>query len=153
SNRYAQMVQQAVGEKDWTSADAMLKVGLDYAPSDAPLLNLSDQVKRELKREQDAQLIAQLQNKLREATPNLKTLADFDKVRDDMNKLHNLNPGDSVIQKMNDPLKAALGNALASAAQQKRWEDAEKSLYTYSHLLALPDLLAQRQTLSQAEVT
>ncbi len=153
SNRYAVMVQQAVGDKDYVAANDMLKVGLDYAPSDALLLNLSDQVKRELKREQDAQLIAQLQTKLREATPGLRTLADFDKVRDDMNKLHNLNPGDSVIQKMNDPLKTALSNALATAAQQKRWEDAEKSLYTYSHLLALPDLLAQRQTLSQAEVT
>lgn len=152
SNRYAQMVQQAVGDKDWATAAGMLKVGLDYAPNDAPLLNLSDLVKRELKREQDAQLIAQLQGKLRDAAPGLKTLGDFDKVRDDMNKLHNLNPGDATIAKLNDPLKTALGNAINIAGQQKRWEDAEKTLYTYSHLLAVPDLLAQRQALSQAEV-
>jgi serine/threonine protein kinase len=152
AHSYAQMVQQSVNGKDWTQANDILKVGLDYAPSDAPLLNLQDQVKRELKREQDAQLVAQLETKLRDATPNLKTLADFDKVREDMGKLHNLNPGDSVIQRMNDPLKTALSSSLANAAQQKRWDDAEKSLYTYSHLLAVPDLLAQRQSLNQAEV-
>jgi serine/threonine protein kinase len=152
AHSYAQMVQQSVNDKDFSGADDILKVGLDYAPSDAPLLNLQDQVKRELKREQDAQLVAQLEGKLRDALPGLKSLADFEKVREDMGKLHNLNPGDAVIQKMNDPLKSALSSALANAAQQKRWDDAEKSLYTYSHLLVVPDLLAQRQSLNQAEV-
>ncbi|HEX2668741.1 MAG TPA: SUMF1/EgtB/PvdO family nonheme iron enzyme, partial [Gammaproteobacteria bacterium] len=153
TNRYAQMVQQAVNEKDWAGANDMLKVALDYSSSDAQLLDLSDTVKRELKHQQDAQLIAQLQGRLRDAAPNLKTLGDFDKIRDDMNKLHNLNPGDATLQRMNDPLKAALATALATASAQKRWDDAEKTLYTYSHLLALPDLLTQRQSLSQAEVT
>jgi serine/threonine protein kinase len=153
AHSYAQMVQQAVGDKDFVNANNILKVGLDYSPTDAPLLNLEDTVKRELKREQDAQLVAQLETRLKEAAPGLHTLGDFDKVRDDMTKLHNLNPGDAVIQRLNDPLKSALAGALGTAAQQKRWDDAEKSLYTYSHLLAMPDLLAQRQSLSQAEVT
>jgi serine/threonine protein kinase len=152
AHSYAQMVQAQVGDKDYVAANDVLKVGLGYAPSDASLLNLQDTVKRELKREQDAQLVAQLESKLREATPNLKSLADFDKVREDMGKLHVLNPGDPVIQRMNDPLKSALSASLANAAQQKRWDDAEKALYTYSHLLAVPDLLAQRQSLNQAEV-
>ena len=152
AHSYAQMVQQQVNDKDYAAANTVLKVGLDYAPTDASLLNLQDTVKRELKREQDAQLVAQLEGKLRDAAPSLKTLGDFEKVREDMNKLHNLNPGDTAIQKLNDPLKAALSAALANAAQQKRWDDAEKSLYTYSHLLAVPDLLAQRQSLNQAEV-
>lgn len=152
SQEYATMVQQNVNSKDYATANDVLKVGLDYAPKDASLLNLSDQVKRELKREQDAQLIAQLETKLKEATPGLHTLADFAKVRDDMSKLHSLNPGDAVIQRMNDPLKAALASALSANAQQKNWDEAEKTLYTYSHLLALPDLLTQRQALSQSEV-
>ena len=153
SQKYAQMVQQDVNQKDYATANDVLKVGLDYAPSDASLLDLSDQVKRELKREQDAQLIAQLETKLREAAPSLHTLADFAKVRDDINKLHNLNPGDPAIQRLNDPLKAALASALSADAQQKNWEEAEKTLYTYSHLLPLPELLAQRQSLGQAEVS
>jgi serine/threonine protein kinase len=152
AHSYAQMVQQSVGDRDYVAANNILKVGLDYAPSDAPLLNLEDTVRRELKREQDAQLVAQLETRLKDAAPGLHTLADFDKVRDDMAKLHNLNPGDATIQRLNDPLKSALAGAVTSAAQQKRWDDAEKALYTYSHLLALPDLLAERQTLSQAEV-
>ena len=153
ANRYAQMVQSSVEQKDWTNADAVLKVGLDYAPNESSLLDLEDVVKRELKRQQDAQLIAQLENRLKEALPGLHILADFDKVRDEMLKLHNLNPSDSAIQRMNDLLKTALGSALASAAQQKRWDDAEKALYSYSHLLAMPDLLEERQTLSQAEIS
>ena len=153
ANRYAQMVQSSVGDKDYVAANGVLKVGLDYAPSDSSLLNLEDQVKRELKRQQDAQLIAQLEGALKQALPGLHTLSDFDKVRDDMLKLHNLNPGDTVIQKMNDPLKNALSASLTSAGQQKRWDDAEKTLYAYSHLLALPDVLEQRQALNQAEVT
>ncbi|HEY1774397.1 MAG TPA: bifunctional serine/threonine-protein kinase/formylglycine-generating enzyme family protein, partial [Gammaproteobacteria bacterium] len=152
AHSYALMVQQNVSDKDYVAANDVLKVGLDYAPSDAPLLNLEDTVRRELKREQDAQLVAQLETRLKDATPGLHTLADFDKVRDDMNKLHNLNPGDAVIQHLNDPLKNALAGAMTSAAQQKHWDDAEKALYTYSHLLAVPDLLTQRQNLSQAEV-
>ena len=152
ANHYAQMVQQSVEQRDYPTADAVLKVGLDYAPNESSLLDLEDVVKRELKRQQDAQLIAQLEGRLKETLPGLHSLADFDKVHDDMLKLHNLNPSDAVIQRMNDPLKTALATALAAAAQQKRWDDAEKTLYGYSHLLTLPDLLEQRQTLSQAEV-
>ncbi|HEV2239280.1 MAG TPA: SUMF1/EgtB/PvdO family nonheme iron enzyme, partial [Ktedonobacterales bacterium] len=151
ANHYAQMVQQSVEQRDYPTADAVLKVGLDYAPNESSLLDLEDVVKRELKRQQDAQLIAQLEGRLKEALPGLRALADFDKVHDDMLKLHNLNPSDAVILRMNDPLKNALTTALAAAAQQKRWDDAEKTLYGYSHLLALPDLLEQRQTLSQSE--
>ena len=153
ANRYATMVQQSVGNQDYTAAAGVLKVGLDYAPSDSQLLNLQDEVKRELKREQDAQLIASLETKLKEATSGLHSLADFDKLRDQMQQLHNLNPGDAVIQRMNDPLKSALSSAISGDAQQKKWDDAEKALLSYSHLLALPDLLAQRQGLSQQEVS
>ncbi|MGE5624018.1 MAG: bifunctional serine/threonine-protein kinase/formylglycine-generating enzyme family protein [Bacillota bacterium] len=153
ANRYAQMVQSSVGNSDYAAANNVLKVGLDYAPTDSALLNLQDQVKRELKREQDAQLIAQLESKLKDATPGMRTLADFDKVREQMQQLHGLNPGDVVIQRMNDPLKAALSSAINTDAQQKKWEDAEKALYAYSHLLPLQDVLSQRQALNQAEVS
>ena len=153
ANRYAQLVQQSVSSQDYATADNVLKVGLDYAPTDSSLLNLQDQVKRELKREQDAQLIAQLESKLKDATPSLRALADFDKVRDQMLQLHGLNPGDAVMQRMNDPLKSALSSALNADAQQKKWDDAEKALLSYSHLLALQDLVSQRQSLSAAEVS
>lgn len=152
ANRYAQMVQSSVNDKNYADAGNILKVGLDYAPSDSALLNLQDQVKRELKREQDAQVIAQLESRLKDAAPGLHSLADFDKIRDDMFKLHNLNPGDAAVQRLNDPLKSAVSTALANAEGQKRWDDAEKALYNYSHLLALTDLLAQRQSLTAAEV-
>jgi serine/threonine protein kinase len=50
AHSYAQMVQQAVGDKDYVAANNILKTGLDYAPSDAPKLNLENTVRRELKR-------------------------------------------------------------------------------------------------------
>ena len=153
ANRYAGMVQSSVNDKDYQTAGNVLKVGLDYAPNDSSLLNLQDQVKRELKRQADAQVIAGLETKLKDAAPGLKSLADFDKVRDDIYKLHTLNPGDPVVQRLNDPLKAALQSALNSASSQKRWDDAEKDLFNYSHLLALSDLLAERQSLTATEVS
>jgi serine/threonine protein kinase len=153
SNRYAEMVRQAVGDRDFSGANDMLKVGLDYAPTDSALLNLQDQVKRELKRENDAQLIAQLEDKLKEAAPGLHSLADFEKVREDMVKLHGLNPTDGTIQKLNDPLKSALSAALSAAATQKRWDEAEKALFAYSHLLPVPDVLDARKSLNQEEVS
>lgn len=153
ANRYAQMVQSAVKDGDYATANGVLGVGLDYAPTDAALLDLQDQVKRELKREQDAQLVAQLENKLKSEASNLRTLADFDKAHDDMLKLQALNQNDSALQRLKDPLKTALATALTAAANQKRWDDAEKTLYVYSHLLSISDLLAQRQSLNQAEVS
>jgi serine/threonine protein kinase len=150
--RYADMIRQNVNSNDYQQADQVLKVALNYAPKDAELLNLQDQVTRELKREQDAQLIAQLESRIKAAAPHLHDLNDFEKVRDDMLKLHALNPGDALLQKLNDPLKSALQNALVNATQQKQWGQAESTLYAYSHLLSIQDLLAQRQSLSKAEV-
>ena len=151
ANRYAQMVQSAVKDGDYSQANSVLGVGLDYAPTDAALNDLQDQVKRELKREQDATLVAQLENKLKAAAPNLRTLADFDKSRGDMLKLQGLSTNDATLQHLKDPLKAALAGALTAAANQKKWDDAENTLYAYSHLLSISDLLAQRQALSTAE--
>ncbi|MGH8401324.1 MAG: protein kinase domain-containing protein [Gammaproteobacteria bacterium] len=150
--RYADMIRQNVQSNDYQQADQVLTVALDYAPKDAELLNLQDQVKRELKREQDAQQIAQLETQIKAATPHLHTLDDFEKIRDAMLKLQVLNPGDTQLQKLSDPLKTALQNALTNAAQQKQWSQAENTLFTYSHLLSVQDLLAQRENLSRSEV-
>lgn len=150
--RYADMIRQNVKSDDYQQADQILKVALDYAPKDAELLNLQDQVKRELKREQDAQSIARLETQIKAAAPHLHALNDFEKVRDDMLKLHALSPDDALLQKLNDPLKVALQNALNNAEQQKQWSQAENALFAYSHLLSIQDLLAQREALSQSEV-
>ncbi|HEX6550437.1 MAG TPA: protein kinase [Gammaproteobacteria bacterium] len=151
-NRYADMIRQNIKASDYQQADQVLNVALDYAPKDADLLNLQDQVKRELKREQDAQQIAQLEAQIKAAAPHLQSLNDFNGVRDEMLKLRALNPADPLLLKLSDPLKTALQTALANAAQQKQWSSAEGTLFAYSHLLSVPDLLAQRQALSQEEV-
>ncbi|HET7922518.1 MAG TPA: bifunctional serine/threonine-protein kinase/formylglycine-generating enzyme family protein [Gammaproteobacteria bacterium] len=150
--RYADMIRQDVKASSYQQADQILGVALNYAPKDAELLNLRDQVKRELKREQDAQQIAQLEAQIKAAAPQLRTLGDFAKVREAMLKLHALNPGNAQLQKLNGPLKNALQSALNAAAAQKQWAGAEQSLYAYSHLLSVQDLLAQREALSKAEV-
>lgn len=151
-DRYAGMVRGNINSNDYQQADKTLQVALDYAPKDAELLNLKDQVSRELKRQQDAQLIAQLEANIKATGPQLHSLTDFAKIREDMLKLQTMNPDDPVLQQYNAPLQSALRNTLDTAEKQQQWSDAETTLLTYSHLLSIPELLAQRSSLSQAEV-
>ncbi|HET7650549.1 MAG TPA: protein kinase [Gammaproteobacteria bacterium] len=149
---YADMIRQYAKTGDYKQASDVLQVALSYAPKDADLLNLQDQVKVELKREQDAQLIAQLETQIKTAIPHLQSLDDYDSIRTAMLKLEALSPADAILQKLHDPLNSALQSALNDAAQQKQWDKAESILFTYSHLLSVTELLKQRQALSQVEV-
>ncbi|MGH8282532.1 MAG: protein kinase domain-containing protein, partial [Gammaproteobacteria bacterium] len=151
-NQYAQLVRKEVDAKDYVTANQALAAGLNYAPDDAELLNLRDQVQRSLKQARDGQRIAELEKTLRTATPKLHSLADFDTVKTKMLDLTRLNPGDPALMRLNAPLKSALQSALAVATSGKNWEQAEKILFTYAPLLGLDDLLAQRSTLSQSEI-
>ncbi|MGA9852789.1 MAG: protein kinase [Gammaproteobacteria bacterium] len=152
TNLYAQTVRKDTGAKEYAAANRILAAGLNYAPDDADLLNLQDQVQRSLKQERDGQRIAQLETRLQTPAPNLRTLADFDGVRDDMLELTQINPDDPVLAQLNTPLKSALQTALSVDAAARNWKVAEKTLFDYSQLLGLDDVLVQRTSLSQSEI-
>ncbi|MGB9430082.1 MAG: protein kinase [Gammaproteobacteria bacterium] len=151
TNEYAQLVRKSAKSKDYAAANRILTVGLDYAPDDADLLNLQDQVQRSLKQERDGARIAELDKHLQSATPELHLLTDFDAVRADMLELTRLNPGDPVLVRLNAQLKNAVQTALQSEATAKNWRAAEGTLFTYAPLLDIEYLLSQRASLSQSE--
>ena len=151
TNRYAQLVRKSAGAKDYVAAKQILVVGLSYAPDDAELLNLQDQVQHSLKQERDGQRIAELEKLLQSATPKLHTLVDFDAVRTAMLELTKLNPGNPVLEQLDTPLKNAVRIAVNADTAAKNWKTVEKTLFAYSHLLDIEDLLMQRAALSQAE--
>ncbi len=151
TNRYAQLIQKQMEAKDYVNANQALAAGLNYAPNDAELLNLQDQVQRSLKQARDGQRIASLEKALQSAVPKLHSLTDFDAVRADMLSLTRLNPDDAVLMQLNVPLKSALQSALAVDTSRKDWVQAEKTLFDYAPLIGLDDLLAQRSALSRSE--
>lgn len=151
TNRYAQLVQKNVLAKNYTAAEQVLLVGLDYSPDDAELLNLQDQVQRSLKQQRDGPRIAQLETLLRSTEPNLHSLDDFDKVRSEILELSKLKPNDPILAQLNNPLKSALQAALHTEASSKDWGKMENALFDYSHLLAIDDVLALRAALTESE--
>ncbi|MGH8397170.1 MAG: protein kinase domain-containing protein [Gammaproteobacteria bacterium] len=151
TNQYAQLIQKKVEAKDYVTANQALAAGLNYAPDDAELLNLQDQVQRSLKLARDGSRIAELEKALQTATPKLHSLTDFYTVRTDMLELTRLNPGDPVLTRLNILLKSALQSELAVNISKAHWVQAEKMLFDFAPLLGLDDLLAQRSSLSQSE--
>ncbi|MGH8280282.1 MAG: protein kinase domain-containing protein [Gammaproteobacteria bacterium] len=150
-NQYTQQARKDAAAKDYAAASQVLTAGLNYAPNDADLLNLHDQVRRELRRERDAPEIAILQARLQTAAPRLQTLADYTAVRADLLELHRLDPADPVLAKLVPGLSAALQTALRADATAKQWTAAEQSLFEYAPVLGLDVVFARRGDLSEAE--
>ncbi|HVA55990.1 MAG TPA: protein kinase [Gammaproteobacteria bacterium] len=151
TNRYAQLVQKDVVAKNYTIANRVLAAGLDYSPDDAELLNLQDLVQQSLRQQRDGPRIAQLETLLRSAMPNLHSLDVFDKVRSEMLELSKLNPLDPVFIQLNTSLKSALQTTLRTETSAKDWGKMEKTLFDYSPLLSIDDVLTLRSALTQSE--
>ncbi len=151
TNRYTQLVQKNVAAKNFTVANRVLAVGLDYSPNDAELLDLQDQIQQSMKQQRDGPRIAQLETLLRSAAPNLHNLYDFDKIRPEMLELSKLNPEDPLLKQLDIPLKSALQTALGKVTISKEWGIMENTLFDYSQLLAIDDVLMLRTALTQSE--
>ncbi len=149
---YAELVDDQIKAREYKRADEVLDLVLGFAPKDASLLGLNDTVQRELKRQADAQLVADVKKRLTDQRPGLLSVEAFAKARDDLLKLNELRPEDSLIAELNKPLLAAIDQGITGAVAAKQWEQAEKLVLDYAQLLAVPDLLARRDALSKAEV-
>lgn len=150
--QYADLAQQAIQKKDYQQAKEILDVSLQFTPADPTLLGLQDQVARELKRQADARLVAQLKDKIKAAAANLSTVAGFEAVREELIKLDALRPDDSLLAKAIPLVHTAFVDSLAQASDKQNWSGAEKILSDFAPLLGVDELIKQRRTLSQKEV-
>ena len=151
TNQYAELARKDSKSGDYAAASAAVSAGLDYAPEDADLLNLQDQIQRALRQQRNASRVAALNAQLQAAMPNLHALADYASVRAAMLELASLNPDDPVLNKLDASLQAALQTSLTNNAASHRWVDAEQALMTYAPLLSLDEVLSRRSDLSRAE--
>ena len=149
---YGELASQAAAQKDYAHADQILKIALGFAPKDATLLGINDGVQRELKRQADAQLVAEIKKRLTDQRAGLTTLEAFAKARDDLLKLDELRPDDALLAELAKPLATAIDGGIRAAVAAKDWEKAEKMLFDYARLFAIGDLLARRDELSKTEV-
>ena len=146
-------VERAMAEQDYTTAKQYLDASLAYAAGDPTLANLRYQVETELQRIADQQLVAEIQQRLRAEYPTFSSLADFQRVRDDLIKLADLDPTNPVLTEIQNSLKDAFGRELQARIRAAEWMDAEQLLLDYAKLLDIPYVTDRRAQLSAAEAS
>ncbi|MEE8119705.1 MAG: SUMF1/EgtB/PvdO family nonheme iron enzyme, partial [Gammaproteobacteria bacterium] len=149
---YADMAELAQNANNFQRANEILIVSLDFAPNDASLLNLDDQVKRELQRQADQQLVAQLKSDLQQARGNLNTLADYEAIKDQMIQLAELRPDDRLLVSMTGPLRNTISGALSNHVQASEFPQADALLFSFARLFTVSQLTTLRDNISRAEV-
>ncbi len=148
---FEKRVQQAMSEKDFATAKRYLDASLAYAPDDPTLSDLRYQVETELKRIADQKLVAEIQQRLRAEYPTFASLADFQRVRDDLIRLADLDPTNPVLTEIQNSLKSAFGKELDRRIQAATWNEGENLLVDYAKLLDIPYVTEKRGKLSEAE--
>ena len=149
--RYADLVEVAINENNYAHANDLLIASAAYAPDDLTLINLRYDVETELKRQRDAIEVAEIQSRLENQVKTSSSLADFQKVREDLVRLADLDPTNEVLVSMQKTLKDAFGVELANAIDTQSWDTGEDLLVSFAQLLDIPFLLRNRALLSNAE--
>lgn len=149
--RYAEEAEQAMRKGDLKTADAIVQASVRYAPEDARLRSLRFQIRRELHRQEEDVLVAQIQDRLRSRRDGLRRLPDFQGVREDLVTLAKLRPESKILDDLRQTLEAAFDEDIQAAIASGSWDSGEKLLLDFAKLLEVPYLTAQRQRLSAAE--
>lgn len=152
TQRYADLAETAIAADDWQRARQILDVSLEFSPNDPSLLNLADQVDRELRRQADEQRVAQLKSMLQEAQGSLETLDDYAAITDELNQLEALRPDDALLLQLQSSTRQAVGNAMDNFITNSNWPAAEKTLLTFAGMFAVDSLADFRARLSRAEI-
>ncbi|HEX7030584.1 MAG TPA: protein kinase [Gammaproteobacteria bacterium] len=153
STRYAELAETAIEDDAWSRAADYLAAGLDYAPEDAQLLNLHDQVTRELKRQADAKVVADIKARLAAQGSQLNAIEGYAAAVDDLNRLLELRPEDEQLARILGPLRETVANRIDSLAASGDFAQAEELLFTFARLYPVSSLLSIREELSRAEIS
>ncbi|HEX6928461.1 MAG TPA: bifunctional serine/threonine-protein kinase/formylglycine-generating enzyme family protein [Gammaproteobacteria bacterium] len=153
SARYAELAESAINDNAWDLAAQYLAAGLAYAPQDALLLNLDDQVSRELKRQADAKLVADIKARLDAQRGALGSVEGYAAAIDDINRLAELRPDDALLHEITGPLRNTVSARIHELADTGEFAEAETLLFTFARQFPVADLLALREELSRTEIT
>ena len=150
--RYADLVEAAITEDNYTAASDILRASVVYAPDDPTLSNLRYEVETKLKRQSDAIEVAEIQTRLENAVNTISSLAEFQIIRDDLIRLAALDPANQVLVVLLASLKEAFATELTKAIDSSEWDTGENLLLRFAQLLDIPFLSRNRLLLSNAEV-
>ncbi|MCG8433013.1 MAG: bifunctional serine/threonine-protein kinase/formylglycine-generating enzyme family protein [Gammaproteobacteria bacterium] len=150
---YATVIQQATDSNDYQLASDVLQVSLAFAPNDASLLNLDDQVKRELQRQADEQTVADIKGRLAAQQAGLASVENYAAVKDDLVQLSELRPDDQLLADISGPLQSTVESALQARITAQQFAEAEDILFNFSQLLEISKLQELRDNLSRAEIS
>jgi serine/threonine protein kinase len=150
--RFAQEAEKAIKtDKDYPRAKALLVASTAYAPNDGKLKGLKYDLNQILTRIENEKRIADLEAQLAQAEPGLNALPDYQKVRDQLVTLADLNAQSAVLGRIQGHLKSAFEQAFAALIAASKWQESEDLLFRFARLLSIADLTQQRAALSQAE--
>ncbi|HEX7046772.1 MAG TPA: bifunctional serine/threonine-protein kinase/formylglycine-generating enzyme family protein [Gammaproteobacteria bacterium] len=152
SARYAELAEGAIKANAWDRAAEYLAAGLAYAPKDALLLNLDDQVSRELKRQADAKLVADIKGRLDAQRGALNSIDGYIAAVDDINRLTELRPDDALLGEILGPLRETVSARIQALAGAGDFAAAEELLFTFARQFSVSELLGLRENLSRAEI-
>jgi serine/threonine protein kinase len=147
----AELVNLAIQEADYQRANELLKGGAVYAPNDSTLANLRDKVNRELERQKNEILVAEIEARLKASKQSFTSLTAFQEVFTDLIRLADLAPESPVLVDFQDRLTDAFGTALEQEIAGQTWIQAEALLLSFAKLFPLDYLGSQRALLSKAE--
>jgi len=149
--RFADLASEAMAAEDYQRAKRFLDASVAYAPDDATLANLRFDVERELKRQRDAALVAQIERRLQASRDQLRSLSDFQQVRDDIIQLADLRPESPVLETLQSFMKSAFTEQLDRSIAEQTWREAEQLVADFAKLFDVPFLIEQRARLTRAE--
>jgi len=150
--RFAQEAEKAIKtDRDYSRADALLAASAAYAPDDGKLKGLRYDLDQILTRIENEKRIADLESRLSQAEPGLKSLTDYQRVRDELVALADLSAQSTVLSRIQGRLKSAFAQAFSGLMASSKWQQSEDLLFSFARLLSIANLTRQRAALSRAE--
>ncbi len=123
-----------LAKKDFVSAEALTAAGLQRFAGDAALVNVSDTIKSEKNRRDQAEKIAQLSGVIDAAIPSLPSLSDTKSLEVTVKALRDLDPESSSLKNLQAAVVDLADVNLAKAELAHDWPGYEEVLSRYKGL-------------------
>jgi hypothetical protein len=149
--RFAELTRESMRTNDFNKAKDLLLASTEYAANDPTLLGLRAEVEAQLKREADAQQVAEIIDRLSGQWQAFDELADFEAVRNDLATLAKLDPQSELLAMIPATLQRLLDDQLTRLRAAKNWPLSEIQFKNFAQFLSVPFVVATRSRLSRDE--
>lgn len=148
-SKYVALADAQTRQQRWQEADRIIGIGLEFASRNPELLDRRDRVAAELRREQEAAMVASLRDQLRSAQP--RVLADFRSILEPLQQLGELRPADPAVRTLDTALRRAVDGGIAELAAANDWAGADALLAEFARTLSIAALIELRTSLTERQ--